>query len=73
MKGVKFETILDKHGNDRLRVKLQIDKGELINVVYQYETFFEDKWKPIVRYDCAHGFFHRDIIKPMVIKKNKLL
>jgi len=48
LKGVKFETILDKHGNDRLRVKLQIDKGELINVVYQYETFFEDKWKPIV-------------------------
>lgn len=22
------------------------------------------KWVPVVRYDCAHGFFHRDIMNP---------
>jgi hypothetical protein len=24
----------------------------------------EGKWNPIVRYDCAHGFFHRDVLFP---------
>ena len=43
---------------------MKIEKGELIDVVYQYETLIEDNWTPIVRYDCAHGFFHRDILKP---------
>jgi len=56
--------MLDKHELDRLRVRLGIEKGKLIDVVYQYETFIENKWTPIVRYDCAHGFFHRDIMKP---------
>lgn len=49
MKEVNFEIILDKHGNDRLRVRLNIEKGELIDVVFQYETLIEDKWYPIVR------------------------
>lgn len=64
MKEIEFESILDKSGHDRLRVRLKIDKGELIDVVYQYEALIEDNWTPIVRYDCAHGFFHRDILKP---------
>lgn len=64
MKEVEFETILDKHGNDRLRVRLKIEKGELIDVVFQYEALLNNKWHPIVRYDCAHGFFHRDVLKP---------
>jgi hypothetical protein len=21
-----------------------------------------EKWTPIVRYDCSHGFFHRDVL-----------
>ena len=36
----------------------------MIDVVYQYETYVDNKCIPIVRYDCAHGFFHRDIINP---------
>jgi hypothetical protein len=43
---------------------LKIDKGALIDVVYQYEALIEGNWTSIVRYDCAHGFFHRDILKP---------
>ena len=31
-------------------------------MVVQYESKIKDKWYPIVRYDCSHGFFHRDIL-----------
>ncbi len=27
----------------------------------QLELWVEDHWQPIVRYDAAHGFAHRDI------------
>ena len=64
MRKIEFESLLDKHGHDRLRVRLKVEKGELLDVVYQYETLINEKWTPIVRYDCAHGFFHRDILKP---------
>ncbi len=29
-----------------------------------FETFIGDKWHPIVRYDTAHGFGHRDLMHP---------
>ena len=32
--------------------------------VLQYEAYIEDEWRAIVRYDEAHGFFHRDILWP---------
>lgn len=64
MKLIEFESILDKFGHDRLRVKLKVEKGNLVDVVYQYESFIENKWIAIVRYDCTHGFFHRDILNP---------
>jgi len=34
----------------------------MIDFVIQYETFFNNKWAEVVRYDCSHGFFHRDEI-----------
>lgn len=64
MKEIEFLSILDKLGQDRLRVRLKINKGELIDVGYQYEALIKEKWIPIVRYDCVHGFFHRDIMMP---------
>jgi len=64
VKEIEFESLLDKIGHDRLRVRLKVNKGELVDVVYQYEAFIKNKWVTIVRYDCAHGFFHRDILKP---------
>jgi len=64
MKEKAFTVLLDKVGNDRLRVRLQVDNGELIDVVYQYEALIDQQWRAIVRYDCAHGFFHRDVMLP---------
>src|ERR1039458_448829 len=58
----EFVKILDKFGHDRLRVKLDIEKGLLIDVVFQYESFIDGQWREMVRYDCAHGVFHRDVI-----------
>jgi len=37
----------------------------------QYETVIDDKWIEIVRYDCSHGFFHRDILLPNGNKEKK--
>jgi len=64
VKTVEFENILDKHGHDRLRVRLKIKKGELTDVFFQYESYIHNQWYAIVRYDCSHGFFHRDVLKP---------
>lgn len=47
-----------------MRIKISLDIGKVIDVVVQYESLFQEKWNPIVRYDCAHGYFHRDIIFP---------
>jgi hypothetical protein len=64
VKQKEFYKILNREGTDRLRVRLEINKGELINIVVQYESLIEDKWVAIVRYDIEHGFFHRDLITP---------
>jgi hypothetical protein len=61
---IEFETILDKFGHDRIRVRLKTQINELVDEVYQYESFINNKWEPIVRYDCAHGFFHKDVLYP---------
>jgi len=45
---------------DRIRVRLDIEKGKLLNVVCQYETFENNKWIAIVRFDYSHGVFHKD-------------
>ncbi len=60
----EFTKILDKIGLERLRVKLSINKGKITDLVFQYESFINDKWREIVRYDLAHGFFHRDFVSP---------
>ena len=30
-----------------------------------------NNWVAIVRYDCAHGFFHRDVLLPNGYKEKK--
>ncbi|MEW6040242.1 MAG: hypothetical protein AB1633_01850 [Elusimicrobiota bacterium] len=37
----------------------------------QYEAKIHTKWQPIVRYDCAHGYVHRDLIYPNGSKEKK--
>jgi len=55
-----FET-----GLDRLRVHFTTEYGQVIAIVLvQYEAYIDGKWRAIVRFDEAHGFFHRDIMSP---------
>lgn len=37
-------------------------KNEIISFTVQLEIKLKNKWYPIVRYDTAHNFAHRDII-----------
>ena len=60
----EFIKPLDKFDHERMRVKLITDKGKLQSVLFQYESLINGKWIEIIRYDCFHGFFHRDVIWP---------
>ena len=56
-----FET-----GLDRLRVRFTIERGQVKSIiVIQYEAYIDGKWHAIVRFEEAHGFFHRDIMSPV--------
>lgn len=60
----KFFKYLDDDGTERLRFKVITSKGKVTDIMIQYETYINNKWVPDVRYDCAHGYFHRDIMNP---------
>jgi hypothetical protein len=51
-------------GEDRIRFHYTTAKGRLVDVMIQYESLIDSEWCAIVRYDVAHGFFHRDVMFP---------
>ncbi len=52
-------------GLDRLRIHFITESGQVsLIIVLQYEAFIDGKWRAIVRFDEAHGFFHRDVMLP---------
>lgn len=56
----EFET-----GTDRVRIHFITEQGQVKTiVVIQYEAYIDGEWRAIVRFDEAHGFFHRDIMSP---------
>jgi hypothetical protein len=36
-------------------------RGKVVGFSVQLEVWFGDGWQPILRYDAAHGFAHRDV------------
>ena len=52
----EFTKGISHSGDDRLRLKIETEKGKVVDIVVQYEAKFADEWHPIVRYDCSHGF-----------------
>lgn len=48
--------------NDRYRHLHVKERGKVVFFRVQYETKVRDKWYPVVRYDTAHGFAHRDLL-----------
>ncbi len=47
-----------------MRIRITTKRGKVTNIMVQYEAKIKDAWQEIVRYDCAHGYFHRDVIYP---------
>ena len=64
---------INKQNNERLRIRITIEKGSVSDIVVQYETLLTGKWVVLVRYDCAHGFFHRDVLNPNGSKEKKAI
>ena len=60
----EFTKVISHSGDDRLRLRIETKNGKVVDIVVQYEGKFNDEWHPIVRYDCAHGFLHRDVLFP---------
>jgi len=58
---------------DRKRHEHLTEKGKVLGFVAQYETRVKDKWMPVVRYDTAHGFAHKDLIDPDGSKEKILI
>ncbi|MBF0338642.1 MAG: hypothetical protein HQL05_12535 [Nitrospirae bacterium] len=48
--------------SDRYRHSHIKKRGEIVFFRVQYETWIDNTWYPVVRYDTAHGFAHRDIL-----------
>jgi hypothetical protein len=36
-------------------------------------TIWNGNWMPVIRYDCAHGFFHRDVLSPKGEKEKQVI
>jgi hypothetical protein len=68
-----FLKYLDLNSNERIRVHISVINGKVADVVVQYETYMNGKWEGIVRYDCAHGFFHRDVMYPDGEKEKQVI
>ena len=73
MKEKQYFKYLDKVQNERIRMRIRTLKGKLADMVIQYETKIDEQWKAVVRYDCAHGYFHRDFILPNGDKEKKAI
>lgn len=60
----EFIKKISPSSGDRLRLRIETEKGKIVDIVIQYEAEFGGEWHPIVRYDCSHGFLHRDVMLP---------
>ena len=73
MKEIAYLKLLEDYETERLRIRIRTNNGKVIDIVVQYETLLNNKWTPIVRYDCAHGFFHRDVLFPKGEKEKETI
>jgi len=63
MRLVEFHRFLND--NNALRVRFEVESGQVLKFVVQLECHFGDKtWTPVIRYDTAHDFAHCDKLHP---------
>ena len=56
----EYDDALDDAAQEWLRVRIWIERGQVTRFMVQYETTLAGQRVPVVRYDTAHGFVHRD-------------
>ncbi len=62
MSSNKTEYIIRIGPSDRYRHLHIKERGKIVFFRVQYEIKINDNWYPVVRYDTAHGFAHRDLL-----------
>ena len=46
------------------RIEFTVERGRILRFVAQLECRYGDEWHPVLRYDTAHDFAHRDVLRP---------
>lgn len=59
---VGFRRLLS--ADNALRVRFELERGEVVQFVVQLECVFDENWVAVVRFDTAHGFAHCDRVHP---------
>ena len=59
---MKVEYVIRIGLNDRYRHLHVQERGKIVFFRIQYETRIDEQWYPVMRYDTAHGFAHRDLL-----------
>jgi hypothetical protein len=60
-RSLNYFTRINKLG-ESARVRCTIERGQVQSFTVQYEPWIEGRFRPVVRYDNAHGVSHRDIL-----------
>lgn len=71
MRRVAF--VLAISGDVPIRHGHTTDRGKVIRFVVQLEVLVQGKWRPVVRYDSAHGQSHRHRFRPREGQRKELL
>jgi hypothetical protein len=59
---ISYIQIIWEEAGNRIRKRILIDRGRVVDFVIQYETDVDGIYRPVVRYDGSHGHGHRDIL-----------
>ncbi len=62
-----FTYFLD--GENRMVVYFAHEKGVVVRFVVKLEHFSGGVWHELIRYDCFHGFVHKDVLTRSGAKK----
>lgn len=62
MREIEYERRLDFDA--RLRAQYRVSRGRVVQFTVQLEVLRESQWLPVIRYDTAHHFAHRDSYEP---------
>jgi hypothetical protein len=75
MPTIEFNAPLDEEGLEWIRYRFTTERGQVMTFTIQYETTVGDERMPVVRYDNAHGFAHRDLLdrRGRIIAKHPLV